>query len=249
MEHKDWDSRYADYIEFILEREGDIAAVIAEPLRNTSVNIPTVNFWKKVRAACSKHGTLLIFDEIPTFLGRTGKMFSFENFDVVPDIVVIGKALGGGVIPFSAVVVNNSLDIPAEKSLGHYTFEKSPLGAAAALASFEFFENENILSRVAHLEKIMQHRLLSLYNDYPVIGDIRGIGLLWGIELVNNRHTKEPATDLAEKMMYTCLEKGLSFKVSQGNVLTLAPPLIITESELSHALDIIESALKLYNYE
>jgi 4-aminobutyrate aminotransferase len=241
---ENWDAKYAEYIEFILEREGDVAAIIAEPIRNTSVSIPTRAFWKRVRAACDKHGTLLIFDEIPTFLGRTGRLFACENFDVTPDILVIGKALGGGVIPFSAVMVNDELQVPAEKSIGHYTFEKSPLGAVAALASFEYYENEGLEEKVKHLEGVMQERLTEMFYRYPLIGAVRGVGLLWAIELVKDRNTKEPATEQANKILYECLVAGLSFKVSQGNIITLAPPLVITESELNRALDIIETSLK-----
>lgn len=239
-----WDAKNAEYLEYILEQEGDIAAVIAEPVRNTTVNIPTSEFWKRVRSACYKHGTLLIFDEIPTFLGRTGKMFSFENFEVNPDILVVGKALGGGIIPFSAVVVNENLKIPPETSLGHYTFEKSPLGASAAIASFEYYEQHNIEQRVKHLELIMRQCLGNMYQRYPIIGDVRGIGMLWGIELVTDRNTREPANEAAAKIMYSCMEKGLSFKVSQGNILTLTPPLTISDNELVEALEILETTIK-----
>ncbi len=238
------DEKYAEYIEFILEREGDVAAIIAEPIRNTSVHIPSASFWKRIRKACDKHGALLIFDEIPTFMGRTGKMFVFENYEVIPDIVVVGKALGGGIIPFSAVIVNDELDIPADKSLGHYTFEKNPLGAAALIASLEFIENENLLEKVSLLSGVVKTRLWEMYSIYPIIGDIRGIGLLWGIELVTDRELKTPAIKEAEKIMYHCLEHGLSFKVSQGNVLTLCPPLIIEKAELLLALTILENAIR-----
>mgnify|MGYP001816372597 FL=1 len=131
------DMTCADYVAYMLEKEGDIAAVIAEPIRSTPY-IPKPEYWQRIREACDRHGALLIFDEIPHALGRTGRMFTFENFGVVPDMVVIGKGLGGGVFPLAALIARESLDVAGEKALGHYTHEKSPVGCAAALATLEY---------------------------------------------------------------------------------------------------------------
>jgi len=119
--------KYADYIEYVVEKEGDIGAIMAETVRNTDVQIPSKAYWKRVREICDRHNILLILDEIPICLGRTGKMFAFENFDIVPDMVTMGKGLGAGIIPFAAVIGKDEFDIAPEKALGHYTFEKSPL--------------------------------------------------------------------------------------------------------------------------
>ena len=115
----------ADYIEYVLAKEGDVAAVIAEPIRSTPF-VPPLDYWKKVRAACDKHGVLLILDEIPQCLGRTGKMFACEHFDIVPDMLVIGKGLGGGIMPFAAMIAREELNVMADRALGHYTHEKNP---------------------------------------------------------------------------------------------------------------------------
>nr|MBC8460480.1 aspartate aminotransferase family protein [Deltaproteobacteria bacterium] len=133
----------AKYIEYILEKEGDIAAVISEPIRSTPY-IPRPEYWQVVRRACDKHGALLIFDEIPHALGRTGKMFTFENFDVLPDMVVIGKGLGGGVFPLAALIAREGLNVAGDRALGHYTHEKSPVGCAAALATIEYIEKHHL---------------------------------------------------------------------------------------------------------
>ena len=116
----------ARYVEYVLEKEGDVAAVVAEPIRSTPY-IPKPEYWQTIRRACDRHGALLIFDEIPHALGRTGRMFTFENFGVVPDMVVIGKGLGGGVLPLAAVIAREELDVAADRALGHYTHEKNPV--------------------------------------------------------------------------------------------------------------------------
>ncbi|MEK7793340.1 MAG: aspartate aminotransferase family protein, partial [Candidatus Hydrogenedentota bacterium] len=123
----------ADYIEYVLEKEGDVAAVIAETVRSTPY-IPPKDYWKRVRAACDRHGALLILDEIPTCLGRTGWMFACESYDVVPDMLVIGKGLGGGVMPLAALIAREHLDVAGDRAIGHFTHEKNPVACAAGLA-------------------------------------------------------------------------------------------------------------------
>lgn len=237
------DIKYAEYLEYVIEKEGDIGAFIAETIRNTDVQIPSKAYWKKVQEICRKHNILLILDEIPIAFGRTGKMFAFEHYDIEPDIVCLGKGLGAGVMPIAAMVTRDAFNIAADVSLGHYTHEKSPLGSVAASAMLDFIEQYNILQKVNDDAVYMQQELERFKNKYPVIGDIRGIGLLWGIELVKNRETKEKAVEEAEFVLYECLKNGLSYKISQGNVLQLSPPLIITRQQLAEALDIVEAAL------
>ncbi len=238
------DSKYADYIEYVVEKEGDIGMMLFETIRNTDVQIPSKSFWQKVRKICDENNIILILDEIPIAFGRTGKMFAYEHFGIEPDILVLGKGLGAGIIPMASVIARNEYDIAQNISLGHYTFEKNPLGAEAGLAMLDFLKNENVLNNVNLHEKLFRDKLLELKEKYEIIGDVRGIGLLWGIELVLNRNTKEKADDLAEKLMYYCIENGLSFKVSQGNVIQLSPPLIITEEQAHQALAIFENGLK-----
>ena len=137
------DMMCARYVEYVLEKEGDIAAVIAEPIRSTPY-IPKPEYWKIIRKACDRHGALLIFDEIPHALGRTGRMFTCENFDVVPDMLVIGKGLGGGVFPLAALIARENLDVAGNRALGHYTHEKSPVACAAALATIRYVEENNL---------------------------------------------------------------------------------------------------------
>ncbi|MGD8520315.1 MAG: aspartate aminotransferase family protein [Desulfobacterales bacterium] len=232
----------ANYVEYILEKEGDISAVISEPIRSTPY-IPKPAYWQKIRRACDRHGALLIFDEIPHCLGRTGKMFTFENFGVTPDMVVIGKGLGGGIFPLAAIIAHEELDVAADRALGHYTHEKSPVGCAAALATIEYIEHHNLVQHARDLGAYSLDRLHEMKERHALIGDVRGLGLFLGIELVKSRDTRERASDEAEAVMYAALSKGLSFKTTMGNILTLTPALTITKEEMDKALDIIEECI------
>ena len=232
----------ADYIEYVLEKEGDVAAVIAETVRSTPY-IPPRDYWKKVRAACDKHGALLILDEIPHCLGRTGKMFTCEHFDVVPDMLVIGKGLGGGIFPLAALIAREDLNVMSEKALGHYTHEKSPVACAAALAAIEFTETEGLMENARKIGDYALERMRRMMTEHKIVGDVRGLGLLMGMELVRDRKTMERATDEAEAIMYRALTKGLNFKLTMGNIITLTPPLTITREQMDAALDILAESL------
>ena len=239
--------KYADYLEYVVEKEGGVGAFISETIRNTDVQIPSKSYWKRIREICDKHGILLILDEIPIGMGRTGKLFAFENYDIEPDILCLGKGLGGGIIPIAAMIGRSEYNVAPENSLGHFTHEKSPIGATAAMATLDYIEKENLLEKVNNKSIIIEKTLNELKDKYKIIGDIRGVGLLWGVELVTDRTTKEKATEAAEKVMYECLNNGLSFKVSQGNVLSLVPALTISEEELTDALTILENAIQKVN--
>lgn len=232
----------ANMIDYVLSRETDVAAVIAEPARAVPYLAPP-GFWQQVRAACDRHGALLIFDEIPTGLGKTGHMFACDHDAVVPDIVVMGKALGGGILPIAAVATKPEFDLGAEWAFGHYTHEKNPVTSRAALTTIEIIEDEDLVANAARIGEMALDRLQGMQRRLPQIGDVRGRGLLIGIELVKDRETKAPDNDLAEAVLYASLDQGLSFKTSMGNVLTLTPPLVVNEQQMTQALDIIETAI------
>lgn len=234
--------RCADYIEYVLETEGDVGAVIAETVRNTGV-IPPPDYWKRVRAACDRHGALLILDEIHG-LGRTGSMFSCEQYGVVPDILVLGKSLGGALFPLAAIVAREDLDLAPHLALGHYTHEKNPVACAAALATLEIIENEHLIEKSRELGALALEELQKMQSRQPHIGSVRGLGLLLNIEVVANEETGVSDNDLADRVMYEALTRGLSFKLTMGNVISLAPPLIISAEELRRALEIIEQSLE-----
>ncbi|MFV2052917.1 aspartate aminotransferase family protein [Aliiroseovarius sp. YM-037] len=232
----------AQMVDYVLEREGDVAAVIAEPMRAVPY-VPPPGFWKAVREACNRHGALLIMDEIPTGLGKTGRMFAFEHDEVVPDIVTLGKALGGGILPIAACIARRDLDVYGDFAIGHYTHEKNPVTARAALTTIEIIEDEGLVDRAADLGAYAMERLQNALGDCAIVGDIRGRGLMFGVEIVQSREDKTPGNEMAERIYYACLSAGLSFKISQGCVLTLSPPLTIERDDLAHALSIVETAI------
>ncbi|MCS0500869.1 (R)-1-hydroxy-2-aminoethylphosphonate ammonia-lyase [Ancylobacter mangrovi] len=232
----------ANMISYVLGREGDFAAFIAEPMRATPL-VPAPGFWKAVREACDRHGTLLIFDEIPTGLGKTGRFFASEHDGVTPDIIVLGKALGGGILPIASVIARHDLDVAGDYAIGHYTHEKNPVTTRAALTTLAIIREEGLVERADELGAHAMGRMRDLMARTPHIGDVRGRGLLFGVEIVTDRAERRPDLALAETVYYRCLEAGLSFKISQGNVLTLSPPLVISKQDLDRALDIVESAI------
>jgi 4-aminobutyrate aminotransferase len=209
-------------------------------------HVPPPGYWQAVRQACTDHGALLIFDEIPTGLGKTGRFFAFEHDDVVPDIVTLGKALGGGILPIAAVIARRDLDVCADFAIGHYTHEKNPVTARAALTTLEIIEDENLVEKAASLGEYALGRLRESLKSSPIVGDVRGRGLMFGIEIVSDRDAKTAANDLAEQIYYRCLERGLSFKISQGCVLTLSPPLTIARPDLDRALSIVETTIGMF---
>jgi 4-aminobutyrate aminotransferase len=232
----------ADYVEYVLEKEGDVAAVIGETIRSIPF-VPPPDYWKRIRAACDKHGALLIMDEIPMGLGRTGRMFACEHYDVAPDILVLGKGLGGGIFPLAAVLCHSDLKIPPHTALGHYTHEKNPVACAAGLATLQVIEEEGLVEHARTLGGYAMERLREMAQRRPLIGDIRGLGLILGVELLKDKSTLVPATDEAERVMYAALRSGLNFKVTKGNILTLTPALTLTKAEMDAALEILERAI------
>jgi 4-aminobutyrate aminotransferase len=227
--------RCVDYIDYCLRKEGDVAAVIVETIRCTDVQVPPADYYRRLRQICDRHGALLILDEIPIALGRTGHLFAVERYGIEPDMVVIGKGLGGGSMPLAALVAREGLNVGQHISLGHYTHEKNPLACAAGLAVLDVIERDGLLERSRRLGGEAIQRLRTLTTGMPAVKEVRGAGLLIGIELHDS--------DLAEAVLYRCLSAGLSLKVGQGQVLVLAPPLNIDEADLWWALDLIHQAL------
>ncbi|HBC3827520.1 aspartate aminotransferase family protein [Vibrio parahaemolyticus] len=246
------DVHYADYLEYVIEKEGGVGAFIAEAVRNTDVQVPSKAYWKRIREICDKHNVMLIIDDIPNGMGRSGEWFTYQAYDIEPDMLCVGKGLGGGLVPIAAMVTKDKYNTAEQISMGHYTHEKSPIGCAAALATMEAIEQGGLLDNVKADSQFMREKLLEMKAKYPVIGDVRGIGMLWGIELVTDHESKARAYDEAEAVLYQCLNNGVSFKVSQGNVIQLSPPLIITREQLTEALAIFEEAIakvcKDFNY-
>lgn len=236
------DDLYLRQIEMILKHHPDLAAIIGTPVASAP-HVPTAYFWERVADLCRTHDAFLIFDEIVCGLGRTGKLFAHEHY-VVPDVVVMGKSLGGGVVPFAGILTHDKHNVVQERSIGHFTHEKSPLSSAAGLAMLRVLERERIVSHVAEWGTYFRDSLLALQEREPMIGHVDGKGYLIGVELVKDRASKERATEIAQQVLSYCLERGLSFKLYEGNVITMRPSLIIGKEEIDFIVSTIEQALQ-----
>jgi len=202
---------------------GRVAAVVAEPMRS-SCHVPPEGLWPEVRRLCDATGTKLIFDEIPSGLGKTGRFFAFEHFGIVPDAVVLGKALGGGIVPIAAVLADAAMDIAPELALGHYTHEKNPLTCRAAYETLRIIEEEGLVARAAVMGEALCREVRAATGLAP-----RGLGLLRVLPL-------PPAWDGAsEAFAAAALEEGLSGTAKGRDGFGLSPPLTVTEEEIGFA--------------
>lgn len=222
-------------------------ALIMEPIQGNGgmINFP-LDYYTAIRKMCDELGMLLIFDEIQTGFGRLGTWFGADLYQTIPDIMVIGKALGGG-LPLFGVLFNSNLRglAPGDHS---FTFAHFPLSMAAANAAIMVLEEENLLDRAKNMGTIYTNRLKELQNEYELIGDIRGPGLMIGVELVKDRETKEPAREETTRFIAEGLKRGVIFGESKylglGNIVKIKPPLVITEDEVFKTLDVFEDVLK-----
>ena len=185
---------------------------------------------------------LLIFDEIIEGFGRRGKIFACEHF-VTPDVLVLGKSLGGGLLPFAGIVTKGKYNTLSHRSIGHFTHEKNPLCAAAGLAAIEYIEEQNLVSNSEQLGQYLLDKLLELKDSYPIIGHVAGRGLHIGIDLVKDRRSKEKAIKQAEAIMYYCMEEGVAFKIIEGDVITIRPSLTITKDHCDSIITVLKKAM------
>lgn len=228
-------------IKLILEKEPDIAAILGEPISATPV-VPSKRYWEQVKALCDEYSALLIFDEIIEGFGRTGTMFACEQF-VTPDVLVLGKSMGGGLVPFAGIVTHEKYDTLPHRSIGHYTHEKNALCSAAALAEIEYIEEHRLHEHAAQLGAYTLEKLNELKNKYEMIGNVAGKGLHIGIDIVKNRDTKEKAVEETERILFRCMERGLAFKTIEGSVITLRPSLVISKQQMDEALAVLEESI------
>jgi 4-aminobutyrate aminotransferase/(S)-3-amino-2-methylpropionate transaminase len=224
-----------------------VAAILIEPVQGEGGFITApFDFLKSLRKICDEHGILLIVDEIQTGFGRTGKLFAIEHSGVAPDLMTVAKSLGGG-FPISGVIGKAELmDAPVPGGLGG-TYAGSPLSCVAGLAVLKVIEEEKLLARAEVIGKIITDRLkkMAATNRFSCIGDIRGLGGMVAVELVTDRTSRAPASDLTKALVYKAADAGLvllSCGVS-GNVIRFLPPLSISDATLNEGLDIIETTL------
>lgn len=223
----------------------EVAAVIAEPVLGEGGFVaPPPDYFKVLIDLCHKYGILFIADEVQSGFGRTGAMFACERYGIEPDLIVTAKSLGGG-LPLAAVTGKAEImDAPEPGGLGG-TFAGNPLSCAAALAVLDLFEKENLLARANELGDHFQSRAREWQRRWPIIGDVRGLGGMQAIELVQSQETKAPAADETKKITQYCYEHGLITITagSYGNVIRVLVPLVITRAQMDEALDVMESAI------
>jgi 4-aminobutyrate aminotransferase len=239
------DVLYLRQLEVILQRHPDVSAIIGEPISSTPV-VPSRFYWQSIREICDKYGILLIFDEIIEGFGRTGKWFASEHY-VTPDVLVLGKSLGGGLLPFAGIVTKEKYNVLQHRSIGHFTHEKNPLCAAAGLATIQYIEQHQLVEHAQKMGEYLKDGLLRLMPEFPIVGNVEGKGLHLGVDLVTDRSTKQRASAYAELIMYECLDKGVAFKIIEGNVLTLRPSLVITKDECDLIVDTLRGAFRKHN--
>jgi len=228
----------------------NVAAFIIEPIQGNGGHMfpPSKRYWEIVREICDKYGVLLIVDEIQTGVGRTGRFWGCDHFGIDPDILLSGKALGGG-MPISATMIHSDL-VTDEFRKGEwciFSMAGSPLACKAASTTIDIVLEEKLPERARSLGKRMMERLKTMQQKHSLIGDVRGAGVFIGVELVKDRTTKEPAVAEAEWIVAKALEKRLLLAVSHmsgyGNVIKMKPCLTITDEEVDKALDIFEEVL------
>ena len=234
---------------FDMQSAGAPAALIAEPILSAGgIIVPPDGYFARVREECRARGLMLIFDEAQTAFGRIGAPFAAGKLDVVPDIMTVSKTLGGG-IPLAATITSDEIEVRAhDKGFAHYTSHVSdPLPAAVGLAVIETIERERLIERAREMGDYLRTGLESLQQRYEAIGDIRGDGLLIGVELVADRESREPHHLLGARTTERCLELGLSMNIrrrpERGSVWRIAPPLTVTREEIDEALAILDRAL------
>jgi 4-aminobutyrate aminotransferase len=227
-------------LEALFDSEPEIAALIGEPIRNGPY-MPPEGYWSHVQRLCHRHGALLIFDDIPTGLGKTGRLFNCEHFKLVPDMTLLGKALGGAVVPLAAIIASSKLDTTADLNLGYFTHEKNALSAAAGLATLSVLVDNKLPERAESLGALVGERLKSMYEENSIIANIRYVGLMFAIEFFASTDGKD--SKIVQDAYFALLRSGVLAMPPKGHAISFSIPLIISEEELLVALDIIGSTM------
>lgn len=236
-----------------------VSAFIAETVGGASIAVcpPPEGYWPLVREICDRHEVLLILDEVMCGMGRTGKWFAAEHYEVIPDVMVLGKGLSGGTLALSAVVTSTAHMETVRRNGGSFvhggTFSHNCIACAAGLAAVKILEREQLVERAARLGSHIGRRLREVLADSPHVGDIRGIGMLWGVEFVRDRETCAPfprSEKITEKLWQALFEQGVILYKSvamagtDGDGLIVAPPFVIKENEIDLPADRLRSALR-----
>jgi 4-aminobutyrate aminotransferase-like enzyme len=233
-----------DYIRTVIKEEtaGQVAGIVLEPIQGWAGSVVPPDGWtQKIRALCDEYGIMLMADEVLTCMGRTGKMFAMQHWDTVPDVMTLGKGFGNG-FPVTAMLVADKYKEAIEKISASTSYGGNPMACAAALASLEVIEEENLCERAAHLGNILLARMKKMEQSCPIVGEARGLGCLLGLELVKDKATREPFEDAGKLVYQKAFRKGLAW-IPAGHILRMSPPLIMEDDVAMKAMDIIEESI------
>ena len=222
-----------------------VAAIVIEPVQGEGgFVVAPPEFLAGVRRICDDNGIVLVIDEVQTGFGRTGKMWGIEHYDVEPDLMTVAKSIAGG-LPLSGVLGRAEImDAPGDSAIGG-TYVGNPIAQAAALAVLDVFEEDGLVEQAAQVGETIRERMLAWQGRWPAIGDVRGLGAMLAIELVHDPATKDPAPELATKIIEAAAERGLLLLKSgiYSNCIRVLVPLVITDAQLDEALGVWEDAL------
>ena len=235
---------YIQFFDDFMDRAttGNVAAFVLEPIQGWSGSIvPPSDFFPKLRHLCDQRGVLLVADEVLTGMGRTGKYFCLEHWDTRPDVATLGKGLGNG-FPVTAVLVSERYKDSIGEISASTSYGGNPMACAAALASIEAIEEEGLLEHALLLGEYFNTRMVAMKSAHPIIGDVRGMGCLLGIELVKDRVTKEPFIEAGQRVYQRAFQKGLAW-VPAGHILRMSPPIVMELDVAAKGMDIIEESI------
>lgn len=221
----------------------EVAAIFLEPIQgDAGVIEPPPEYINELVKICKQNGILLVADEVQSGFGRTGKWFASEHYNIAPDIIVLGKSIASG-MPLAAIVARNEILESWEAPAGAFSTSGNPICCAAALATIDIIKLEGLVKKTEEMGKYVIERFEEMKKRHNLIGDVRGKGLMIGVDFVKDHETKERAKEETAKVSYQCWNKGLFVTFFSGNVLRIAPPLSIQKKEIDRALDIIDEAL------
>jgi 4-aminobutyrate aminotransferase-like enzyme len=244
MTYPECDLYCVDYLRTVIREEtaGRVAAIVLEPIQGWAGSVVPPDGWiQKIRALCDEYDILLMADEILTGMARTGKLFAMEHWDTVPDVMILGKGLGNG-FPVTAMLVSEAYKDKVETISASTSYGGNPMACAAALASIEVIQEENICERATHLGDVLMDRMREMEGRHPIIGEVRGEGCLLGVELVKDKETREPFEEAGRQVYQRAFGKGVAW-IPAWHILRMSPPMIMQEEVALKAMDIIEESI------
>jgi 4-aminobutyrate aminotransferase-like enzyme len=233
-----------DYIRTVLREEtaGRVAGIVLEPIQGWAGSVVPPDGWiQGIRSLCDEFGIMMMADEVLTCMARTGRMFAMEHWDTVPDVMTLGKGFGNG-FPVTAMLVADEHKEVIEKISASTSYGGNPMACAAALASIEVIQEENLCDRATHLGEILMARMRKLGAESPIVGEVRGLGCLLGIELVKDKTSREPFEKAGQLVYQKAFAKGLAW-IPAGHILRMSPPLIMEDDVAMKGMDIIEESI------